>query len=65
VVYEDSQCTILRLRDEKVNPPSEEPAIEAPGGSAPTPSSEEPLIEGPSGRAPIPLPSPLPSLQAP
>lgn len=61
VVYEDAQCTILRIRDQKLEPAPEEPLIEGPSGSAPTPSPEEPLIEGPSGRAPIPSSSPSPS----
>ncbi len=51
---------ILRLRDQKFEPPPEEPLIEGPSGAAPTPSPEVPLIEGPSGRAPIPSSSPSP-----
>lgn len=57
IVYEDAQCTILRLRDQKLEPPREEP-FEGPSGPAPAPSPEGPLIEGPSGRTPIPSPSP-------
>jgi hypothetical protein len=49
VVYEDTQCTILRLREQKVEPEPEEPLIEGPSGTTPP---EEPLIEGPSGRTP-------------
>lgn len=42
IVYEDSQCTILRIRDQKVAPAPEDPA------------PEEPAIEGLSGAAPSP-----------
>jgi hypothetical protein len=58
VVYEDAQCTILRVRDQKLETPPEDPLIEGPSAPAPTPSPDELLIEGPSGRAPIPSPSP-------
>ena len=59
VIYEDAQCTILRVRDQKLEPqPESEPMIEGPSGPAPTPGPEGPLIEGPSGRAPLPSPSP-------
>lgn len=47
VVYEDVQCMILHVRDQKLEPPSEEPLIEGQTGA--TPSSEEPLIEGKTG----------------
>ena len=53
VVYEDMQCTILRLREQKLEPKleptPEEPLIEGPSGTTPP---QEPLIEGPSGRTP-------------
>ena len=52
VVYEDAQCTILRLRDQKLAPEPQEPLIEGPTGTAPLP--EGPLIEGPTGTAPLP-----------
>ena len=52
VVYEDAQCTILRVRDQKLEPEPEEPLIEGPTGTAPLP--EKPLIEGPTGTAPLP-----------
>lgn len=52
VVYEDAQCTILRLRDQKLEPEPEEPLIEGPTGTAPLP--EKPLIEGRTGTAPLP-----------
>ena len=39
VIYEDAQCTILRLRDQKLEP---------------EPEPEEPLIEGPTGTSPLP-----------
>jgi hypothetical protein len=52
VVYEDAQCTILRVRDQKLEPEPEEPLIEGPSGTAPLP--EKPLIEGPTGTAPLP-----------
>ena len=51
VVYEDAQCTILRVRDQKLEPEPEEPLIEGPTGTAPLP--EKPLIEGPTGTAPL------------
>ncbi len=37
VVYEDAQCTILRVRDQKLEPEPEEPLIEGPTGTAPLP----------------------------
>ena len=37
VVYEDTQCMILRLRDQKPEPEPEEPLIEGPMGTAPLP----------------------------
>ena len=52
VVYEDAQCMILHVRDQKLEPPAEEPLIEGQTGT--TPSSEEPLIEGKTGTTPSP-----------
>ena len=52
VVYEDAQCTIFRVRDQKLEPEPEEPLIEGPTGTAPLP--EKPIIEGPTGTAPLP-----------
>ena len=54
VVYEDVQCMILHIRDQKLEPPPEEPLIEGPTGTSPTPQPEEPLIEGQMGTSPTP-----------
>ena len=53
IIYEDPQCMILRLRDQKLEPQREdEPLIEGRTGTSPT--TEEPLIEGKSGTSPLP-----------
>lgn len=40
IVYEDPQCTILRIRDQKVEPPPEDPAANEEGGEALPPNDE-------------------------